>query len=203
MRKVAENAISEAGIIVKARAGDVSAFCSLVRLHEEKAVRMAYSFTHHWEDARDIAQEAFVKAHENLPKFRGESRFSTWMYRIIANLCKDSFRKKKVRERINAAVGRPGDEDGPDPMERIASNAPDALDETMNRELEQTIHASIETLPQQQKNVFRLRYLQGLSLEEIAGLLELSTGAVKAHLWQASQKMQKLLAGYLAEGGAS
>ncbi len=200
MKQVAENVFSDAGLIVKARAGDRAAFTALVRMHEEKAVRMAFSFTGHWEDARDIAQEAFLKAYENLGRFRGESLFSTWLYRIIANLCKDSFRKKKVRQAVNVSLRRTEEEEE-DPVQKVVSHAPDALKETMNRELEETLHASIESLPFQQKNVFVLRYLQGMSLEEIAGTLDLSVGAVKAHLWQAGQKMQKMLAGYLSEGG--
>ncbi len=199
MSQIGEETTAEAGLIVKARQGDLAAFSALVRLHEEKAVRIAYSFTRNWEDARDTAQDAFVKAYENLPKFRGESRFSTWIYRIIANLCKDSFRKKKVRRDVNAALQR--NEDDPDPAERMVSKTMDPSQSAENRELEETLQASMNTLPHQQKSVFALRYLQGMSLEEIAETLELSTGAVKAHLWQAGQKMQKMLGNYLAGGG--
>ena len=202
MRLFAEDAAREACLIAKARAGEVAAFSILVRLHEDRAVRAAYAFTRNWEDARDIAQEAFVKAYKNLARFRGQSLFSSWLYRIIANLAKDSFRKKKVRENVNAASPWNEEREDGDPVKRMASNAPDALTETMNQELGENIQASIETLPLRQKNVFVLRYLQGLSLDEIAQALGLSVGAVKAHLWQAGQKMQKQLTVYLAGGRA-
>ncbi len=202
MRPCAEDAVREAGLIAKARAGEAAAFSVLVRLHEDRAVRVAYAFTRNWEDARDIAQEAFVKAYENLAKFRSRSLFSSWLYRIIANLAKDSFRKKKVREGVNVASPWNEEMEEGDPVKRVVSNAPDALRETMNHELGENIQASIETLPLRQKNVFVLRYLQGLSLEEIARVLDLSVGAVKAHLWQAGQKMQKQLTVYLTGGRA-
>ncbi len=182
---------SEGALLAQARSGDLNAFSGLVRLYESRAVRVAYSFLGNFEDARDIAQEAFVRAFENLKKFKAESKFSTWLYRIVVNLCKDALRKKKIRKFIPL----PSEEktETEDPVEKIPARSPGPLGGVLNQELGCAIQEGIDKLPVQQKSVFTLRYLEGLSLGEISGLLDLSVGAVKAHLWQATSKMKKNL----------
>lgn len=181
--------------IEKAKARDVAAFSGLVKRYEERMLHVAYSFLGNREDARDLAQEAFIKAYDALPGFKGGSRFSTWLYRILANLCKDHLRKKSVRRHL-AFVPRESEEEESRPEDKVPSPYTDARGELMNQELGAAIREAMETLPVQQKSAFALRYLEGLSLAEIAEALKLSEGAVKAHLWQAAQKMQKRLAAY-------
>lgn len=189
-------------LVEKARGGNVQSFSALVRLYEERAIHLAYSFLGNMEDARDAAQEAFVKAYENLRSFKRHSRFSTWLYRIVINHCKDFLRKKKVRRHVTASAILNEEGEEIDPVENVAAKDPGALRNLVNREIGETIHSALKTLPFQQKSVFAMRYLEGMSLEEIAQTLELSEGAVKAHLWQAGQKMKKSLADYLPERGS-
>jgi RNA polymerase sigma-70 factor (ECF subfamily) len=186
---------NETLLIEKARAKDLRAFSELVMLYQEKMLHVAYSFVGNREDARDLAQETFVKAYGALKDFKGDSRFSTWLYRILANTCKDFLRKKSVRWNLFAA---PLEEepDQPRAEDRIASTAADARDFIERQEMDTAIREALETLPVQQKTVFAMRYLEGLSLAEIAEAMNLSEGAVKAHLWQAGQKMQKRLVQY-------
>ena len=205
MEILAADLAKEHLLIEKSRGGDVASFSYLVRLHEERAIHLAYSFLGNMEDARDQAQEAFVKAYEGFERFKANSRFSTWLYRIVVNGCKDFLRKKKVRRHLGVVLQPESDDEknARDPFESAPSTAPDARKVLMNKEIEQEIHAALEKLPFQQKSVFALRYLEGMSLEEIAETLEISVGAVKAHLWQASQKMKANLSGFVSEEGLS
>ena len=189
-------------LVEKARGGNVQSFSALVRFYEERTIHLAYSFLGNMEDARDTAQEGFVKAYESLKSFKGGSRFSSWLYRIVINCCKDALRKKKVRRHLAASPAfTTVDGEEISPIENVTARDPDGLKVLMDRELGETIHSALEGLPFQQKSVFALRYLEGMSLEEIAQTLGLSVGAVKAHLWQAGQKMKRSLAGYLPERG--
>lgn len=183
----------------RARQGDTLAFSRLVELYEEKAIHTAYSFLGNMEDARDAAQEAFVKSYQALGSFKGGSKFSTWVIRIVINQCKDVLRKKKTRN-FFSWVPQAGEEEK-DPVQNLESRAPDSRKQIMDREIEAAVREAMEKLPFQQKSAFALRYLEGMSLEEISETMGLSTGAVKAHLWQAGQKMKKSLQQWMPEAG--
>ena len=184
--------IDERDLITKACGGDLSSFSALVEMHQERVIRAAYSFVGNFEDARDLAQEAFVKAYENLNDFRQESRFYTWLYRIVANLSKDFLRKKKVRQNISFWFGR-GEDEETDPVMNIEAKAKNADEELVNKELGGEIRGALDKLPLQQRAAFTLRYLEGLDIGEIAESMGITEGAVKATLWQACQKMRKNL----------
>jgi len=188
---------NEERLLQNARNGDLRAFSGLVKLYQERAVRVAYSFTGDYEDARDLAQEAFVKAYEKLGNFEGTSRFYTWFYRILANHCKDFLRKKKVRQWISLGLFR-NEEDESDPVANVRAGSRGAYETLLDAELGSKISDAFEKLPFQQKKAFVLRYLEGLGLEEVAQHMELSVGAVKAHLWHAAKKMRKNLGEYLS-----
>lgn len=182
--------------IEKARRGDLEAFSALVHLHREKAIYTAYFILGNWEDARDAAQEAFVKAWNHIFSFKGGSLFSTWFYRILINACKDEIRKKKTRF-LFFKTENEGENVAADTLEQIPSSSESALNLILNQETKTVVLNSIQKLPLGQRTVFSLRYLESLSLEEIAEVENLSVGAVKAHLWQGGQKVKKDLAAYL------
>ena len=192
---VQRNKLQELDLVEKARSGDLGSFSALVELHQQRAVHAANGFVGNLEDARDMAQEAFVKAYERLDGFQSESSFYTWFYRILANTCKDFLRKKKVRRAFSFWLGKEEDEEM-DPVANVADTAKDAGEELVNKELGAQLNEALEKLPFRQKSVFVSRYLEGMSLEEISQSLSISVGAVKAHLWQAGQKMRI----YLREG---
>ncbi len=188
---------NEETLLQSARNGDLRAFSGLVELYQERAVRVAYSFTGDYEDARDLAQEAFVKAYEKLGNFEGTSRFYTWFYRILANHCKDFLRKKKVRRLISLGLFK-NEEGERDPVADVPAGSRGADEALLDAELGSKISQALEKLPFQQKSAFILRYLEGLSLQEVAESMDLSVGAVKAHLWHAAGKMKKMLGEYLS-----
>ncbi len=94
----------EFGLIRAAQNGDQNAFEQLVRSYDQNVLRMAYNVLHSEEDARDIYQEAFLRVYRNLPKFRFDCSFSTWLYRIVANLYLDQLRRRKVRKEDAASI---------------------------------------------------------------------------------------------------
>ncbi len=169
-------------------------------MHQERAVARAFALTGNWEDARDLAQEAFIRAYENLDGFKAESRFYTWYYRILSNVCKDHLRKKKVRAAISFFTGR-GDEGEGTAEENIVDRSKNAKEALLDRELGQNLYKAVSSLPFRQKNAFVLRYMEDMSLEEIGETMQISTGAVKAHLWQAVKKMKDFLGSYAGTEG--
>ncbi len=189
--RVADAGIDPESLASRAKQGDTLAFSRLVETYEEKAIHTAYSFLGNMEDARDAAQESFVKAYQALGSFKGGSKFSTWLVRIVINQCKDVLRKKKTRNFFGWAPG--GETEEKDPVQNLESRLPDSRKQLMDREMEAAVREAMDKLPFQQKGVCALRYLEGMSLEEIAESLDLSVGAVKAHLWQGGQKMKKSL----------
>lgn len=195
---VAKIAVQESDLVSQARSGDLKAFTALVGLYQDRAVRTAYSFAGNFEDARDLAQEAFVKAFENFKNFKAESRFYTWFYRILSNACKDFLRKKKVRSAISFWIHRKEDSEEEAAEHKIADSSKNAKEQLLNQELSGQLYEAMDRLPSQQKNAFILRYIEGMSLDEVSESMGLSVGAVKAHLWQAAQKMRKFLSLYLA-----
>lgn len=195
----ADAAINSDLLTARARQGQLPAFSKLIELYEEKAIHTAFAFLGNMEDARDAAQESFVKAYQSLNSFKGNCKFSTWLIRIVINQCKDVLRKRKTHGFF--LFLKPDEKDDQDPVDRVESKIPDSRKQMMDKELEDQIRKSLETLPFQQKSVFTLRYLEGMTMEEISETLDVSVGAVKAHLWQAGQKMKKNLRHLMPEGG--
>ena len=94
----------EFALIRAAQRGNEGAFEQLVRAHDQNVLRMAFNVLHSQEDARDVYQEAFLRVYRNLPNFRFDCSFGTWLYRIVANLCLDQIRRRKVRKEEPSAI---------------------------------------------------------------------------------------------------
>jgi RNA polymerase sigma-70 factor (ECF subfamily) len=182
--------IKEAELIERARSGDAGSFSALVELYQQRAIHAANGLVGNLEDARDMAQEAFVKAYEKLDTFESQSRFYTWFYRILVNTCRDFLRRQKVRGAFSFWLGK---QEEADPAANVADRAENASDAAEHRDLGRVVNEALEKLPFRQRSVFALRYLEGQSLDEISQSLDISVGAVKAHLWQACEKMRGIL----------
>lgn len=188
----------EQKLIEEARRGDVDSFSALVELHQERAIRAAWSVVGNLEDARDLAQDAFVKAYENLGRFDGRSAFYTWLYKILLNGCRDFLRRQKVRRTFSFWTGK--GEDGEDVEFDPPSTAPGSREEADSRALGAATSEALGRLPDRQREVFVLRYLDGMDLKQIAEATGTSVGAVKANLWHAAQKMREALKPFRIEG---
>lgn len=194
------NKLDERSLIERARGGDTDAFSALVELHQERALHAANSFVGNMEDARDLAQEAFIKAYENLDNFKLDSKFYTWLYRILMNTCKDFLRKKKIRKTFSFFFGKDEDGDEADPVANITDTQENAREGLDRKNFSVVVQAALEQLPFRQRSVFVLRYTESMQLDEIAESMQITVGAVKANLWQAGQKMKILLKDHV--GGA-
>ena len=161
-------------------AGDTEAFGVLVQQYQQEIYRLAYRMTRNAEDAKDLSQEAFVQAYRALRSFRGQARFSTWLYRIAMNLCLNHLKA--------AAREDPAEVNGDLPGPRT-----DALDVLLTDERDRAVAAAIQTLPPQQKATLLLRVQQGLGHREIAEILDCSEGTAKANYFHAVRALQRKL----------
>lgn len=180
----------EAAWIRAAQRGDAEAFEKLVRAYDQNVLRMAYNLLHSQEDARDVYQEAFLRVYRNLPKFRFDCAFSTWLYRIVANLCLDQIRKRKVRKEeapaIETAAGQV-DRFQFVPEERADGNPQRWL---MSSEVGGRIREILGQLTPRERIVFEMRHYQGMRLRSIGEALGVTEEAAKNCLFRATQKMR-------------
>ena len=178
----------EIGIIKAAQSGDTEAFAKLVTSCQERVVQVAYGYLHDRDEARDAAQEAFLKAYRALGRFNSRSSFWTWIYRITCNLCKDRLRKRARRPEISLEELGIENEEAP-----LPGNEPDPRAVASERELEHRVREHIQTLPEKQRSVLILRELGGLSYQEIADATRCKTGTVMSRLYHARRKLAAVL----------
>ena len=178
-------------IIREVQNGDVNAFEGIVREYEKSVYNIALRMTGDREDALDVSQEAFLKAYHALPLFRGESKFSVWLYRIVSNACLDFLRERKRRAEVSLSVG--DEEDETAEMEiRDESLSPETLFERkLTRE---ALQRGLLSLPEDQRKILLLREIQGFSYEEIGRILSLESGTVKSRIFRARRKLCEFLA---------
>ncbi len=177
-------------LVLSARRGDRRAFEELVQRHEKKAYHIAFDFTRDRDDAKDLSQEAFLKAFIHLKNFDGRSSFYTWFYRILVNLCLDYKRRRKrapadeFDETVESQVEASHQSDQP--------RAPDQ--QVLARQISLRVGEALEQLPARQRTAFVLKNHQGLSIREIAELMETAEGTVKVHLHRAVTALRQRLA---------
>ncbi len=180
---------SDLEIIDQVLRGEIERYGELVERYQRPSWQLAYGLVGNFEDAKDLAQNGFVKAYRNLGRFRGKSVFSTWLYRIIANECIDFLRR---RARQPAVVPLSWNSpDGEDPiLFDLADPAGDPRDFFQARELAQRISRAIGELPMRQKSAFALHHLQGLPLAEVARVMGCRLGTAKVHLFRATAALR-------------
>lgn len=181
-------------LVLLAKQGDAGAFGQLMLEYQNKIYRLARRMTETDEDAEDVLQEAFIRAFKSLSGFKGESKFSTWLYRITVNLALMKLRKKKLDavsldERVatdEGTVQREIEDETLDPLaELIESESMGVLDE------------AIDELPRNYRAVFVLRHVEGLSTEETAKIVGISVPAVKSRLHRTRILLREKLLGHL------
>ena len=180
----------EAAIVRKVLDGDVNAFETLVLEYEKNVYNIALRMTGNSEDAADMTQEAFIKAYNSLSAFRGDSKFSVWLYRIVSNVCLDFLRSKNRRPTVSLSVE---DDDGEDTQLDVAdeSQSPELLlDRKLTRD---SVRRGLDSLPPDYRQILLLREMQGLSYDEIAQALGLEVGTVKSRIFRARKKLCTIL----------
>ena len=182
----------DSALIEKCRAGDVAAFEPLVEKYRQRVWRLAYNVLRDREEAWDVAQEAFIKAYQALPSFRGQSAFYTWLYRIAMNVAAD-------RARSRAAQGRAfGTERVPEEdWERVITDPNPAeaspADTAVRREERRKIMQALDKLSEDHRRIIMLGDLEGLSYREIAETLEIPMGTVMSRLHNARKRLRDVL----------
>ena len=172
----------ERTLVDRARQGDETAFASLVEQYQDRVYRLALRMCGNSHDAEEAAQEAFVAAWRGLPAFRGESRFSSWLYQLTSNAAIDLLRREK-RHRGNVPIEEeilPLSEDIP---QQSAENA----------ELRRSLQTALMALTPEHREIFLLRQMQQMSYEEIGGILGLESGTVKSRLNRAKKQLPQIL----------
>lgn len=177
-------------LVVRAQKGEREAFEALVECYKERAYRIAFGFTHDREEAKDLSQEAFLRAFTHLKGFDSRASFYTWFYRIVVNLCLD------YRRRMNRISCEPLEAKTKGASEERAianpSSSPDR--EAIAREMSQKAGAALDALPPKQRTAFLLRNHEGLSIREIAKVMRTAEGTVKVQLHRAVVALRQSLA---------
>lgn len=174
-------------LVQKVKGGDLDAFDQLVYRYEGKIYSVAYRFMGNHADAGDLAQDTFARMYQALPGFRGDSSFATWLYRIAANACRDELRKRQRRRSVSMD----------ELIEASPANVPAAASEYLPEEVAQRhetqrqVQECLNQLSGDHKLILVMREIQGLSYEEIAGVLGCSLGTVKSRISRARNALKE------------
>jgi RNA polymerase sigma-70 factor (ECF subfamily) len=185
--------VDDAAWIRAAQQGDHAAFEQLVRLYDRQVLHLALNLLRSEEDARDVYQEAFLKAYRSLGNFRFECSFYTWMYRIVTNLCLDHLRKRAVRkEELASAMNEDSEGGAVNFLDSVQDEKPEGHPERdlMRRELGFQIQTALKRLTPRERMVFELKHYQGLKLKTIGDMLDTTEQTVKNCLFRATQKLR-------------
>lgn len=170
-------------LVRAAREGDREALVTLLRQIETHVYRTAYYLLDNEQDAQDAAQEALIRIYQKISSYEEKAKFQTWVQRIVTNVCIDKFRRAKETVSVEEhALFFPSDQD----VER----------EVLSKDTARDVRAAIRRLPEQQRAVVILRYMQDFSYQEIASSLDLPINTVKSHLFRARQQLQQWLQEY-------
>jgi RNA polymerase sigma-70 factor (ECF subfamily) len=181
--------LTDEELVARAKAGDLDSFNQLVSRWERPIYALAYRTLGREEDARDVVQEAFLRAYRGLKGFKGEAKFSSWLYRITLNLCRDWSR----RERRAPIVQVP---EGTDPVELAdeqVQTTESVEDLVARREMSEAVAKAMAELPEEQRTAILLKEYHGLTFQEIAGMLDCPLSTVKTRLYQGLSVLRRRL----------
>lgn len=183
----------DASLVIKAKRGNREAFDVLLEKYYKKVYNLAYRYVGEQEEASDLTQEIFTAAFQNLRKFRGDSKFSTWLFQIATNRGKNRFKYLKRRGYF-ANKGQTENNDDRDEQQRIVpdySTNPETL--LAGKQVQRIVQKAIDELDPDHKEIVILRDIEGFSYEEIAQLLNLPEGTTKSRLHRARMVVKEKL----------
>lgn len=187
-------------LVERARGGDKEAFRALFVRYHRRAFALALGVVHNQDDALDVVQEAFLKAHRHLASFEGTASFYTWLYRIVTNVAIDHLRKQNRAQTVDYddAVAHL-EEDSPAGEEALLPQllGGNPVKELARREIREKIEAALARLSPNHRAVLVMREIDGLSYEEMAKAMKCSKGTIMSRLFHARRHMQKFLTEYL------
>ena len=176
--------VSNSELVKKSQLGDKSAFEELVKRHQELVFSLSFKLTGNRELANDVAQEAFIRAWKAIGKFRGDSTFGTWIYRITVNTAWTLRKKAKKHYSLNI-------EDTQEPVVVDEKKDPELV--AINSDLSVVLRRALNQIPLEQRIIVELKNIEGRSHKEIADYLDISVTAAKVRLHRAHQKLRNIL----------
>ena len=186
---------SDEELVARATAGDQEAFAQLVTRWERPIYALAYRTLRREEEARDVVQDAFLRAYRGLKGFKGEAKFSSWLYRITLNLCRDWMRK----ERRAPVAQVPEGTDPLDLADQQAAPTESVEDLVARREMAAAVQLAMADLPEEQRTAIMLKEDHGLTFQEIAEMLDCPLSTVKTRLYQGLSVLRRRLERQQAE----
>jgi RNA polymerase sigma-70 factor (ECF subfamily) len=180
-------------LVAAFQGGDVAAFDVLVRRWERKIQGAIYRMLRSEEEARDLCQETFLKAFRGLGTFRGQAKFSSWLYQIALNLCRDRIRRKKGKTWVSL-----------DEIAEVeaAPRTPNVLDLVEADDLARRVAAAVAALPEEQREAVILKEYQGMTFPEIAEVLSVPVSTIKTRLYRGLSQLRRQLEGQGLRGSA-
>jgi RNA polymerase sigma-70 factor (ECF subfamily) len=186
----------DATLIERCRAGDAAAFEPLVEKYRQRVWRLAFNVLRDREEAWDVAQEAFVRAWQALPAFRGQAAFYTWLFRIVMNVASDRARARAARGRAFGTERIPEEDWDRVLVDRPGESSPAAA--AAGAQERERIERALATLPEHHRRIVVLSDIEGLSYKEIADVLEIPMGTVMSRLHNARKRLRAALGPLLA-----
>lgn len=188
---------SDAQLVRRVQKGDKGAFDLLVLKYQHKIVNLVLRYVRDPDQAMDIAQEAFLKAYRALPRFRGDSAFYTWLYRIAVNTAKNHLAAQRRRP-LDVELDLQDSEQYDLHAKLKDTDTPEGV--TLSQELNRTVQRAIEALPEDLRTAIVLREIEGMSYEEIAQTMECPVGTVRSRIFRARDAISKKI-GSLVDSG--
>lgn len=186
--------ISDVSLVEKFKCGEISAFEEIISRYEAKIMNLALRFTRNQEDAEEVMQDVFTTVYRKIDGFRGQSAFSSWLYRIVVNAAFMKLRKKKQNQTISMEDLAPAVKQYCIERDNLAQAHSHSV--AVARELQEVLQKAIDKLPDQYRAVFVLRDVDGLSNQETGEILDLSIPAVKSRLHRSRIMLRKRLQRY-------
>jgi len=188
-------ALSDEQLVALTVKGDVSAFNDLVGRWEGSLYSFVYRYLDDHEEAKDICQEAFVRAYTHLDGFRGQSKFSSWLYQIALNLCRSKLRRKKSHPTVSI-----DDREQANPLWALPDTRATPAEATLEGERALAVREALAELPEAQREVIILKEYHGLKFREIAEVLDTPESTVKSRLYNGLEALARALGHLQAEG---
>ncbi len=180
----------ESAVILRVQQGDANAFEALVTAYQKQVYNLALRTVGNPEDAADLSQEAFLRAYRSIASFRGDSKFSVWLYRLTTNICIDFLRSRGRKPTVSLTVE--GDDEESEELD-VADERYDPEENFQRAELQRAVQRGLNTLPKEFRTILILRELEGMSYAEIGEILHLEEGTVKSRLFRARSRLCEFL----------
>lgn len=190
---------ADEALVARAAAGDVLAFEELMRRYQDRVHNFALRWTGNPADAEEVTQEAFLKAFRAMPRFRGDAKFSTWLFQIAKNACINLFhRGRRHMEHRRVSLQEHMDDEEVVPLQ-IETAEDDPQEAVLGREFAEVAAAAIAALDPHYRDALVLRDVEGMDYADIAAILEVPVGTVKSRIHRARSELQRRLQPYVGE----